>query len=87
MYPPSYKKVGSSPERNDENDKWVDDIRDAVAPPTLINYRAPLSMDSYKKKTKIELQKSIKQLKEENDVYSRMNSELSNKLKEVLLVM
>ena len=44
-------------------------------------------MESYKKKTKIELQKSIKQLKEENDVYVRMNDELSKKLQEVCQIM
>ncbi|XP_011405599.1 PREDICTED: ralBP1-associated Eps domain-containing protein 1-like [Amphimedon queenslandica] len=42
--------------------------------------RGPLSMETYKKKTKMELQRSVRQLKEENAVYLRMNSELREKL-------
>jgi hypothetical protein len=42
------------------------------------------SMETYKKKTKTELQKTIKQLKEENDVYQRMNKELNSKLQELV---
>jgi cell division protein FtsB len=41
-------------------------------------------METYKKKTKTELQKTIKQLKEENDVYQRMNKELNSKLQELV---
>lgn len=40
-------------------------------------------MDTYKKKTKMELQRSVRQLKEENAVYLRMNSELKEKLTQV----
>lgn len=43
-------------------------------------------METYKKKTKMELQMSVKQLKDENEVYSRMNKELSQKLQEVGVV-
>ena len=46
-------------------------------------YRGPLSMDTYKKKTKMELQRSVRQLKEENAVYLRMNTELREKLTQV----
>ena len=35
-------------------------------------------VESYKKKTKLELQRSIKSLKDDNAMYTKMNQELHN---------
>lgn len=43
-------------------------------------------MDLYKKKTKMELQRSVRQLKEENAVYARMNIELREKYNQVCII-
>lgn len=48
--------------------------------------RGSLSMDLYKKKTKMELQRSVRQLKEENAVYARMNIELREKYNQVCII-
>ena len=40
-------------------------------------------VESYKKKTKIELQRSIKSLKDDNAMYTKMNQELHKILNEV----
>ena len=52
----------------------------------LCSSSSSTTTEVYQKKSKSELQRSIKRLKEENNMYNSLNSELSKKLNEVGVV-